>query len=61
MIIILNKELNMDKPKVFRKAVLSDFIQDTNIQNLNNHLPNKCKTKKYRIQGEYGEKKYIKP
>ena len=61
----VNKELDnflkMKKIKVFRKAVLSDFIEDTCIQKLNIHPPTKCKTKKYRIQGEFGEKKFIKP
>ena len=43
----------MEKPKVSRRAVLSDFIQDTNVHNSDSHI-NKSKTKKYRIQGEYG-------
>ena len=59
----LNNILKTEKTRVFRKAVLSDFIKDTSIQNLDipNPNSNKIKTKKYRIQGEFGEKKFIKP
>ena len=60
--ILLEYIKNQDK-KVFRKAVLSDFINDTSKnKNINNStLNNSEKTKSYRIQGEYGEKKFIKP
>lgn len=51
----------MENSVVYRKAVLSDFMEDTKIEKLDYSSPTKCKTKKYRIQREYGEKKYIKP
>tara|TARA_Y100000992_G_C21141449_1_gene431577 strand:+ start:503 stop:724 length:222 start_codon:yes stop_codon:yes gene_type:complete len=47
--------------KIYRRAVLSDFIDDTNIKTSNIYLNNIDKAKGYRLQGEYGEKKFIKP
>jgi len=59
--ILLEYIKNQDK-KVFRKALLSDFINDISKKNLNNSvIKGSEKTKGYRIQGEYGEKKFIKP
>jgi len=52
----------MENKKVFRKAVLSDFINETTSQTVQKSTSNKFeKCKKYRIQGEFGEKKFIKP
>ena len=47
----------------FRKAVITDFItNDTNLLvNNNKFLVQQDKVKRYRIQGEFGEKKFIKP
>lgn len=59
--------INITKKKVYRKATLSDFFTDTNLSSLNKKNLNQHKFKnsesilKYRIQGEFGEKKYIKP
>ena len=54
--------IDTEKEKVYRKAVLSDFINDTSIPVLDNFSSIKFeKSKRYRIQGEFGEKKYIKP
>ena len=48
--------------KIYRRAVLSDFIDDESIKTSNNtYLNNIEKAKGYRLQGEYGEKKFIKP
>ena len=48
--------------KIYRRAVLSDFIDDVSIKTSNNtYLNNIEKAKGYRLQGEYGEKKFIKP
>tara|TARA_B100000902_G_scaffold182719_1_gene175454 strand:- start:1817 stop:2062 length:246 start_codon:yes stop_codon:yes gene_type:complete len=54
------------KPKVYRKAILSDFITDTPSNGLDNCTAYKFeksneKPKNYRIQGEFGQKKFIKP
>ena len=51
-----------EKDKVFRKAVLADFLIDT--RNLVSEKPPPTtseKEKRYRIQKEFGEKKFIKP
>ncbi len=53
-------------PKVYRKAILSDFITDTPSNGLDNCTAYKFeksneKPKNYRIQGEFGQKKFIKP
>ena len=51
-----------NQKKVYRKAVLSDFITDFNLPNLDKkNLKNNEKIKDYRIQGEFGQKKFIKP
>lgn len=51
-----------EKERVFRKAVLADFLIDPNNQVSEKTPPNKSeKEKKYRIQKEFGEKKFIKP
>lgn len=48
--------------KVFRKAVLSDFLNDTRSLVSEKPPPNTSeKEKRYRIQKEFGEKKFIKP
>ena len=48
--------------KVFRKAVLADFLVDTRTLVSEKPPPNTSeKEKRYRIQKEYGEKKFIKP
>ena len=48
--------------KVFRKAVLADFLIDTRSLGLEKPPPNTTeKEKRYRIQKEFGEKKFIKP
>ncbi len=48
--------------KVFRKAVLADFLVDTRSLVSEKPPPNKSeKEKRYRIQKEFGEKKFIKP
>lgn len=55
----LNDFLNIKKTKKMRKAVLSDFIsnvESTKFEPIKNDKP-----KNYRMQDEYGEKKFIKP
>ena len=48
--------------KVFRKAVLADFLVDTRSLVSEKPPPNTTeKEKRYRIQKEFGEKKFIKP
>ncbi len=48
--------------KVFRKAVLADFLIDTRSLVSEKPPPNTSeKEKRYRIQKEFGEKKFIKP
>lgn len=48
--------------KVFRKAVLADFLVDTRILVSEKPPPSTSeKEKRYRIQKEFGEKKFIKP
>ncbi len=50
------------KKKVFRKAVLADFLIDTRNLVSEKPPPNTFeKEKRYRIQKEFGEKKFIKP
>ena len=46
-----------------RKAVLSDFLNntDTSVSSNTLHPIRDDKPKQYRIQNEYGEKKFIKP
>lgn len=46
-----------------RKAVLSDFLNntDTSVSSNTLHPIRDDKLKQYRIQNEYGEKKFIKP
>jgi hypothetical protein len=47
-----------EKDKVYRKAVLSDFITDTSKTTTvldNSHAIQFEKSKSYRIQGEFGE------
>ena len=46
-----------------RKAVLSDFLNNTDASMYQNteHPLQRDKPKQYRIQNEYGEKKFIKP
>ena len=46
-----------------RKAVLSDFLNntDTSVSSNTLHPIRDNKPKQYRIQNEYGEKKFIKP
>ena len=54
--------MNNKKKKVYRKAVLSDFITDINLPDHDKKsFINNEKIKKYRIQGEFGQKKFIKP
>jgi len=51
-----------EKEKVFRKAVLADFLIDTRNLVSEKPPPNTSeKEKRYRIQKEFGEKKFIKP
>lgn len=51
-----------EKEKVFRKAVLADFLNDTRNLVSEKPPPNTSeKEKRYRIQKEFGEKKFIKP
>ena len=51
-----------NQKKVYRKAVLSDFITDFNLPKLDKkNFKNNEKIKDYRIQGEFGQKKFIKP
>ena len=47
----------------WRKAVLSDFLNNTDTSFYSNtlHPLQRDKLKQYRIQNEYGEKKFIKP
>ncbi len=48
--------------KVFRKAVLADFLVDTRSLVSEKPPPTTSeKEKRYRIQKEFGEKKFIKP
>ena len=48
--------------KVFRKAVLADFLIDTRSLVSEKPPPTTSeKEKRYRIQKEFGEKKFIKP
>tara|TARA_Y100000389_G_scaffold44205_1_gene38901 strand:+ start:886 stop:1110 length:225 start_codon:yes stop_codon:yes gene_type:complete len=60
------KNINFDElihnSHQLRKVTLSDIIGKTsdNLQN-STHIPSQHKIKKYRIQEEYGEKKFIKP
>ena len=51
------------KNKKMRKAVLSDFFTNNDDKpiNTNNKPIINDKLKRTRIQGEYGEKKFIKP
>ena len=59
---ILLNYIKIEKGRVFRKAVLSDFIKDTSKKILEiSPSINSEKAKNYRIQGEYGERKFIKP
>jgi hypothetical protein len=48
-----------------RRAVLSDFLSDTNSMTNTFNFNTKCnvqeKIKSFRIQGDYGAKKFIKP
>lgn len=65
----LEQIIKTTKKTVYRKATLSDFFTDTdtNLSSLDKKNLNQHKFKKsssihsYRIQGEFGEKKYIKP
>jgi hypothetical protein len=51
-----------EKEKMFRKAVLADFLIDTrNLVSEKPHPNTSEKEKRYRIQKEFGEKKFIKP
>lgn len=55
------KNVKFEK-KVYRKAVLADFITEPKNDSLDKKKINKNdKIKNYRIQGDLGEKKYIKP
>jgi len=59
---ILEKINEIEKKKVYRKAVLSDFMKDPPKMVLDSHPSIKIdKSQRYRIQGEFGEKKFIKP
>ena len=60
MIETINK---VEKNKKMRKAVLSDFFtnDDKPINMKNNKHNNNDKLKRTRMQGDYGEKKFIKP
>ena len=49
-----------ENKNVMRKAVNSDFFSNSD-QNINNLSCTGEKIKKYRLQSEYGEKKFIKP
>ena len=49
-----------ENKNVMRKAVNSDFFGNSD-QNINNLSCEGEKIKKYRLQGEHGEKKFIKP
>ena len=54
--------LKPKQEKVFRKAVLADFLIDTRSLVSEKPPPNTTeKEKRYRIQKEFGEKKFIKP
>ena len=51
----------LNKDKVLRKAELNDIFGNTSSNQQLAKKESKEKIKKYRLQGEFGEKKFIKP
>ena len=55
---LINKIQSLEQSEpVFRKVLLEDINQDI----FNKSIKQEDKIKGYRLQGEYGEKKFIKP
>lgn len=57
---LIIQKLNNSKIKS-RKLTLNDLMIDDNYSILNNESSRTGKVRSYRMQGEYGTKKFIKP
>lgn len=57
----INIDLYINSNKIHRKVTQSDLLYDIKKDNNSNLFKNTEKVKKFRLQAEYGEKKFIKP